>query len=57
MKKLIQNYSDALEAHMEARKQEVFSKVTVQKTHFALLKAKEALRYAEHDMLTDMERV
>ncbi len=50
----IKEYSDAMEAHLDARRQEVKSRDLVRKTHHRLLKAKEALRHKEQDLLEDM---
>lgn len=53
----IKEYSEALEAHMAARRQEVKSRDLVRKTHNRVLKAKEALRHMEQDMLEDIEKL
>jgi hypothetical protein len=47
------NVRKAMINHIEATRSEVRARDKVQKTRYALLKAKEALRYAEQDSIED----
>ena len=57
MEKEIKEYGDAIQAHMNARKNEVVARDTVKKTHYRVLKAREALKSRESDILEDIERL
>ena len=51
MEPLIQAYSTALKAHLEAQASYLKTSQKLQKTRYALLKAKQALHYYEVDAL------
>jgi hypothetical protein len=53
----MKTYSDAFNAHVEARKQEVYCRSNVQRTRCALLKASEMLRLKQQDVLEDELRL
>lgn len=52
MSKLIMEYAKAVEAHMVAIEDEHNAKLLTQKTHYDLMKARDALRNMERDILS-----
>lgn len=54
MEQAINNYAVALKEHLEAVRAETVAKDKVQKTRYALLQAKQALRDIEKDTLEDI---
>ncbi len=52
MKQELKEYSDAFEAHVGAVKSETAAKILVTKTRYALMKAREALKDREHELLS-----
>lgn len=56
MKRAIKEYGDALEAHLEAQKQEGVAKDHLRKTRHALLMARQGLKMMEEDVLEDNVR-
>jgi hypothetical protein len=51
IQKHIDEYSRALQSHIEAVQSEVEARVTVRKTHFQLLTARQALKAIEEEAL------
>jgi hypothetical protein len=56
MQQVIDNYSKALQAHLEAQRVEGIAKDKLRKTRHALLVAKEELRAIEAEILEEQVR-
>lgn len=53
MKNALKNYSDALEAHLIAQKNETVAKDTLKRTRYAVILAREEVRAMEREILED----
>lgn len=56
MKDHIKEYTLAFEAHHQAMKDKIRSNLRVKQTHYALLKAREAMREKERELIEETER-
>lgn len=57
MKAEIKEYSEAVQAHLDALGAEVKAKDAVRKSYYRLIQAKEALRAMERDIIEESERM
>lgn len=55
MKEEIQEYQEAVEAHIQAAKDECVAKDKKRKAYYRLIRAKDAMRAKEHELLNNYE--
>lgn len=57
MKPYLKEYSEAVEAHLDALSREMQIKLEVRNTYHRLMRAKEELRAKEREMIEDSENL
>ncbi len=57
MKPHIVEYGEAIEAHLEALKNEMVAKQTVRATYYRLMQAREAIHLKEREIIEDIEKI